>query len=352
MTQFLEEILQQPQALTDTATYYYTADGADAITALTRRLRTARRIVATGMGSSYFLAQALASMLAERGIAVVALNAGELLHYNIGVIDSDTLLIAISQSGESYETVKVLQQLRLRGVTPLVASITNCPDSTLAHASDIVLPTVAGNEDKTSTKTFITAYQVMCMIASALDGIDIPDTVWEETAKSVAEILATRNQLLPAMLDTLGNATYIQYIARGPLMASASQSALMTMEASHTAASALYGGEFRHGPLEMVGDGFTAVVLAHSASSTFSQIAKLVNDILDFGGRVLLVSDSADAMAQRERLTVVTAPCATPELFAIPAIIPVQLAIEAWAREAKGITPGEFTHGNKVTAVE
>ena len=135
-------------------------------------------------------------------------------------------------------------------------------------------------------------------------------------------------------------------------MASASQSALMSMEASHTPSQALAGGEFRHGPLEMVGAGFTAVVLAHSAAPTFEQTRKLIGDILRFGGRVLLVSDREDAMASADGLTIVAAPTPDAELFPVTAIIPVQLAIEAWARESKGITPGEFTHGLKVTAIE
>lgn len=352
MTQFLQEILGQPEAITATAAHYATAAGTDALEAFATAARSARKVVATGMGSSYFLAGAMQVFLAQHGIAVTVINAGELLHYELNAIDSDTLLIAISQSGESYETVNVVSRLSERGVTPRLAVITNEPQSTLGRRADILLPTVAGVEEKTSTKTFITGFQVLYMIDRHMAGESLPASVWEELAAAIGATLNQRHNVLPGMLRALGDASYLQLIARGTVMASASQSALMAMEASHTPSQALAGGEFRHGPLEMVGPGFTAVILAPTASGTWDQIGRLIDDVLTFGGRVLLVTDRADALAQRERLTVVAAPAPRPELFAITSIIPVQVAIEAWAREQKGIEPGIFTHGAKVTARE
>lgn len=352
MTKFLLEILEQPTAIRSTAAYYEQAAGAEALDAFTSAIMEAPRVVATGMGSSNFLSGALATMMAGQGIPVTALNAGELLHYGMDSIKEGTLLVAISQSGESYETVNVVKRLKEKGVRFTLAVITNEPDSYLGRSASILLPTVAGREEKTSTKTFITAYQVIYMIAGKLRGMMPATATWEATAASIEKSLNQRDTTLPAMLRSLGDATYLQLIARGTTMASASQSALMAMEASHTPSQAMPGGEFRHGPLEMVQPGFASIMLAHSGDDTFAQLEKLALDILAFGGRVMLVTDRQDAMAPREGLTVVAVDSADPDLFAIPAIIPVQLAIEAWAREEKGITPGEFTHGAKVTAVE
>ncbi len=352
MTQFLQEILQQPEAISATADYYASVEGRYALWSLVEQLRSKRRVVATGMGSSYFLAGALGSFLARHGIAVAVINAGELLHYEIDAIDNDTLVVAISQSGESYETANVVAQLRQRGVIPRLAVITNEPRSTLGRAADILLPTVAGVEEKTSTKTFITGFQVLYIIERQLAGETVPSSVWTELSAQIAATLNQRDKVLPYMLRALGDASYLQFVARGALMASASQSALMAMEASHTPAQAMAGGEFRHGPLEMVGPGFVAVVLASSRSVTWSQTERLIADVLKFGGRVLLITDSKDDIATADRLTVVAAPAPSAELFPISSIIPVQLAIEAWARETKGIEPGIFTHGAKVTAIE
>ncbi|MDE6801485.1 MAG: SIS domain-containing protein [Muribaculaceae bacterium] len=353
MTKFLLEILEQPAAITKTSAYYEQAKGAEILDRMADALRNAPQVIATGMGSSYFLAGAISTLLASRGVSITPLNAGELLHYGLDSIRDGAMLIAISQSGESFETVNIVKRLSENGVKFTLATITNEPDSYLGKKADILLPTIAGREEKTSTKTFITAYQVIYMIASCLAGAIVPPEQWDRISASIAKTLDQREALLPSMLSSLGDATYLQLIARGSAMAAASQSALMAMEASHTPSQAMAGGEFRHGPLEMVQPGFAAVILAHSGSATFGQLMKLTNDILGFGGRVLLVTDSADAVVPRSGLTIVAVDApSNPELFAIPAIIPVQIALEAWAREAKGIIPGEFTHGAKVTSVE
>lgn len=353
MTKFLQEILEQPAAITKTSAYYEQAGGSERLDDMVAALRSAPQVIATGMGSSYFLAGALATLLASRGISVTALNAGELLHYGMDSIREGSLLIAISQSGESYETVNIVKRLKANDMKFTLATITNEPESYLGKEASILLPTIAGREEKTSTKTFITAYQVIYMIAARAAGSIVAPEQWDRISESISVTLDQRDTTLPGMLRSLGDATYIQLIARGSAMAAASQSALMAMEASHTPSQAMAGGEFRHGPLEMVQPGFASVILAHSCSATFGQLMKLAGDILTFGGRVLLVTDRADAAAERQGLTIVSVEAPTnPELFAIPAIIPVQIAIEAWAREAKGITPGEFTHGAKVTAIE
>ena len=352
MTKFLQEILEQPKAIHETGRYYATPDGCEALAAFVEAARSARRVIATGMGSSYFLSGALQAFLSLHGIAVTVINAGELLHYQLNAVTDDTLLVAVSQSGESYETVNVVRQLAERGIKPRLAVITNQPKSTLGQRADILLPTVAGVEEKTSTKTFITGFQILYMIDCALGGNEADANMWERLAADIEDTLNQRHNTLPGMLRALGSASYIQLIARGTAMASASQSALMAMEASHTPSQALAGGEFRHGPLEMVGDGFMAIVLASAGSPTIEQTRRVVGDILRFGGGVLLITDNADAMPANDSLTVVTVKSPCEALFPIAAIIPVQLAIEAWAREVKGITPGEFTHGLKVTDIE
>lgn len=344
--------MQQPEALRATAAYYATDAGRVSLEAAATALKNHDRIVAIGMGSSYFLAGAFSLSLAAKGIMVDVVNAGELLHYGLKAITDDTLVVAISQSGESYETVNALTRLEEAGVRPEVIAITNESRSTLARRAGITLPTLAGPEEKTSSKTFITAYQVITLITDAIEGKRPEESVWTGLADEVQKILDSRDSIVPVMLAALGDAGYLQLVARGTTMAAASQSALMAMEASHTPASALSGGEFRHGPLEMVQPGFTAIVLAHSASKTFGRTEKLIGDILRFGGNVMLVSDRKDAVAPAERLTVIEAPCKYEQLFAISSIVPVQLAVETWAREVKGITPGEFTHGAKVTSIE
>ena len=151
-------------------------------------------------------------------------------------------------------------------------------------------------------------------------------------------------------IELIDGSTFVQLIGRGPVFAAASQSALMFMEAAHTPASALLGGEFRHGPLEMVKKGFIAILFAHSQSETYEQSLSLVKDILKYEGKVIFITDS-NLVFQNDNLCAITIPSTNAELFTIPCIVPVQLLINTWATKC-GIIPGEFTHGAKITSIE
>lgn len=143
---------------------------------------------------------------------------------------------------------------------------------------------------------------------------------------------------------------FVQVIGRGTVFASVAQTALMFMEATKTPASALLGGEFRHGPLEMVGPGFICIIYSHSRSGVYRQSIRLVADVLSFNGKVILVSDISSGI-ESVNLLEINVHCGDPDLFAIPSIVPVQLIVNAWAEEME-LVPGSFTHGAKVTSIE
>lgn len=349
MNRFLEEIRQQPKALTDTAGYFIDGEGAEALARAVQLWRSGRydSMLLTGMGSSRFIASAAAAMLAARRIPAVALDAGELLHYRRSLLAERVLPVFISQSGESYEVVRLLDLLPAG--CKLVA-VCNEAQSTLARRADCLLLTQAGEERMTSTKSFITCYQAVSLLASALAGQPVSSETWNDLAATIAPLVGGCTPWMEPALATIGEAPFVQLIGRGPLFAAVSQSALMFMEAAHLPASAMTGGEFRHGPLEMVREGFAAVVFTHSRSETFAQSIALTEDILRFGGRVVLVTDR-DPRLTADNLCRVVVPCDAEELFAVVAVVPLQLLInERMIR--RGIEPGDFAHGAKVTARE
>ncbi len=338
MNAFLQEIYGQPAALRDTAAFL---PGSGALEEATRLWRTGRytRILLTGMGSSDFIASAGALMLSEAGLPATFLNAGEWLHYGPAQAEN-ALTVCISQSGESYEIVQLLPRLQT------VVAICNTPDSTLARRADCLLLTRAGKEEMTSTKTFITSWQAMLLLCEALTGRQFSYD-WGALAETLQQGLQT--DIRPA-LALVGDAPFLQMVGRGPVMAAVSQSALMWMEAAHIPASAMNGGNFRHGPLEMVRRGLTVLLFTHSRSRTHSQSLRLAQDVLQFGGKVILLSDTP-ALPPREHLVQLCIPCPCEELSPITTVLPVQLLVNAWA-EAQGLTPGDFSHGAKVTVSE
>lgn len=356
MNKFLEEIQEQPQALNDTLQYYTSSKGRSELDKVKSDWLSGKydKIVVTGMGSSYFVAYALASMLCNYHIPAFSINAGELLHFQHPVLNSSTLLICISQSGESYEVVKLVNTIS-SNIT--IVTISNEEDSFLARHSAYTLLSKAGKEDMTSTKTFICTYLVSYLLCNTISQIAINYSVLyklvvrvEETLLSMTCVNESSNCFIEKALDIFQNTSFVQLIARGTDFTTVSQSALMFMEATKTPASAMLGGEFRHGPLEMVGDNFTSIVIGNLASGTYSQMERLVMDILAYGGKVILITD-CPVDIQSPNLLSLHIPNEESDLFVIPSIIPIQLLVNAFA-EKKNIIPGNFLHGSKITAKE
>src|SRR5206468_4923984 len=111
------------------------------VDALAEAARTRSTIVFTGMGGSYHTCYTPVTLLGEAGIAAVMVDAAELLHFRRPILGSDTVLVAVSQSGESAEVVRLLQAPEWPRGRPFVASVTNGPDNTVARAADVAFDT-------------------------------------------------------------------------------------------------------------------------------------------------------------------------------------------------------------------
>ena len=350
MNKFLQEIEEQPQALKATLLWFSEGEGRESLRQVIDLWKSGRfdKIIFTGMGSSYFISCAATSLLNPQHVTSFAINAGELLHYQFSLITKTTLFVCISQSGESYEVVKILEQLP-SDIT--VIAISNESESTLAKKAQISLLSKAGKEDMTSTKTFISTYLVAYLLSLSFSDKFNKTSVSEiETIiQTVSDLLKNRDQWLTDAVKTIAHTPFVQLVARGPVFAAAQQSALMLMEATRNPASALLGGEFRHGPMEIVKEGFRAVVFAPSGI-TYNQSITVTSDILKFGGKVLLITDQNPPISD-ENLFSIVIPCPNEPLFAILSLIPMQLIVNQWSIEEENI-PGNFTRGAKVTAVE
>jgi glucosamine--fructose-6-phosphate aminotransferase (isomerizing) len=121
------------------------------------------------------------------------------------------------------------------------------------------------------------------------------------------------------------------------------------MEASRIPAAGIFGGEFRHGPMEMTKKGFRAIILA-PLGATYEQGIKLAEDITKFGGRVVVITNSHAGFSNQD-IYPIHIPCQDESLFPIPAIVPLQFIVNQWATD-EGNEPGNFTRGTKVTITE
>lgn len=340
---FIEEILSQPRVLR-TILDQYTSD----VSPLHKLagLKEYDLILLTGMGTSYFALYPACVALNERGVPAFMLETSELLHYHLGLVTERTLVVLVSQSGETVEGVRLLDALRGRA---FVVSVTNEAASTIARTSDLSLPMLAGREDGPASKSYTASLAVLLLTAMALTTGVAPQAVqglhaainamegylreWEERTARLSAFLAGSERLA--------------LLARGPSLTSATAGSLILKEVAKVQGEAMSAGQFRHGPLEIAGPGFAAIVFA-MRGKTQELGLRLAHDIARFGGKAVLVGDAA---LQAERVFHLALPT-LDELYApLAEIVPLQLLARQMALD-KGLTPGKFERAGKVTLKE
>jgi len=350
MNKFLKEIFEQPQVLQNTLNYYLQGEGQDKLEKVTGIWNQGKfnQVLFTGMGSSFFAPHTASCILSNNGIVSNNINAGELLHYHLPLLRDNALLTCVSQSGESYEVVKIIEKIPA-GRTFI--GITNEEDSTLARKSAVTLLCKAGREEMTSTKTYVSTLLVLSVFSRVLTRKWQPGSMAELNVaiEAVGNLINNREEWLSPAMDILGHPPFVQIIGRGPSYSSVLQGALMIMEAARNPAAGIYGGEFRHGPMEMSKKGFRAIILA-PVGTTYRQGIRLADDITKFGGKVILITNSL-AGFQNPDIYPIHIPCQDEYLFPIPAIVPLQFIVNQWAVD-EGNEPGNFAMGAKVTITE
>ncbi|MGV8979017.1 MAG: SIS domain-containing protein [Cellulomonas sp.] len=338
LTPFELDIDEQPAALRRLA-----AAGAPDLSAL--RARTWDRIVLTGMGSSHFAAVPTWSGLTALGLATWTIDTGQLLD-NLDLVTKGTLVVVTSQSGASGEIVQLLERFAVRGAGPgLTIGITDDLTSALAARADILLPLHSGPEATVSTKSYLNTLGVHRAVVAAFAG--------ESWSTVMAELLAAADtvETLPATLDLRGVAVAtaehprrrLAYIARGDEAATAQFAALITKESSKVSAEGFVGGQFRHGPFELAGDGLTTVLFGVDARETDRSMHRLADDLVRTGTTVVVVGDDAVAGA----VNVPTGGSTPFERLAASTVVAERFAVDL--ARANGVVPGKFVHGSKIT---
>jgi glucosamine--fructose-6-phosphate aminotransferase (isomerizing) len=343
---FVDDITGQPQAVEETLAHL-TAD-ATVLSQLAQLRLFHDSIVLTGMGSSLAALYPTHLRLLQAGLPSVWIEAGELFHYASDGLGQKTLVVMVSQSGESIEITRLLDKLAGKAS---ILGITNEPDSALARRAELPLVMKAGKEGIVATRTYVATLATLAVLVGALT-----NTLEEETKKvrravvAMRELLGRREAVTRTLTSALGaRPRQLWTIARGPSLASAMAGSLVLKEGSHTAAEALSGGQFRHGPLEMVEAGHSALLFS-PAGRTAIIVRRLGDDIAQYGGKVVLVGPKDD------RLPGATLPLVETDKvdeYSAPfvEIIAAELLTDAVA-SARGHKAGDFKRMGKVTREE
>lgn len=348
---YLDEIMEQPEALHRVLDNHPVGQPELAHLAEAIASKHFSNVILTGMGISFYSCYPLWLTLSQRAIASSWWDASELVHYAPHALTADTLLIVVSQSGESAE-LKHLIELDTR--PEVVVSITNGLDNTVARWADLSLSTDAGPERAVSTKTYVTGMAVLHLLGLQLLGGDLKagKAKLHAVADCVDGFLDGWQSRVQSATDFLGPCDALAFLARGPSMASALAGALMAEEASRILAAALSSAQFRHGPVEAVRQGFRAIMFAGNDANRDLNY-QMADYIAACGGRTLVITPTPTSCQEHVSSSVLELPIAQadPEVLPILEIIPIQLLTIALAH-AKGYEPAAFINCNKVTLEE
>jgi glucosamine--fructose-6-phosphate aminotransferase (isomerizing) len=339
--EYLQDILEQPRALEATLS---ALDTTKDLQRLCTKLQNGKFkvVVLTGMGSSFHALHPLNLELIREGIHAVMVETSELIHYQSRLLDPKNLIVAVSQSGQSAEVVRLLKSNRER--SPLIA-VTNNPESPLARGAAASLITQAGQEFSVSCKTYVASLMALRWLADMICGRDLRRTRRELNAAVTATeaYLSGWKEHVLELAQRLRNIRQLFVVGRGTSLAAVGTGALIVKEADHFPAEGMSSAAFRHGPMEMLGPESFVLVFAGQAK-TLELNRKLFLDIREQNGQTEWAATESDFQP-------FVLPQTPESLYPILEILPVQMITLALAAQV-GREPGRFTLCSKVTTKE
>ncbi len=351
MSAFNEDIRAQGAVLERVLAAYAGPDG-ERLVAARLLLGQHPTVVLTGMGSSLAAARTAVHRLASAGIPTSAHEAGELLHYGIDDLPQDALVVLVSQSGRSAETVALAHQIRRSGRARLVA-VADDLASPLAQEADVCLPLYVDGEATVSTKTFVSSLVVVNLLADAIAG---PREAFLEAARAarlpaLVSSLGAQPGIAADAIKCLGGTETLVVVGRGPAYAAAEYGALILKETAAMPAEAMLGASFRHGPIELAGPRLGVIILAPDGATRALGL-RLATDTAGWGSPTWVVTTGSGLQRIEAPGAVLTSLPPVPEpLAALPLAVTLQ-HFAAGLALARGREPGVLARASKVTTVE
>ncbi len=330
---FMEkEIHEQPESCQHTLAAYLdaveeraAAPGGVDFSALTRI-----QIVACGTANyAAFVGKYAFERLA--GLPVDVEIASE-FRYREPALTPGSLGLAVSQSGETADTLAALRYCKAQGLK--TAALVNVHSSSMAREADVLWPTWAGPEiGVASTKAFTA--QVSALLALAVAAGVQRGRIDRETERRLVRVLLEAPRLISQALNVDATARKIAqdiakcrdvlYLGRGSNYPLALEGALKLKEISYIHAEGYAAGELKHGPIALV-DEYTPVVVIAPSDDTFEKTASNLQEVAARGGRVVLITDAAGARhAGGDAAHLIEAPTCDPLVSPLVLAIPIQL---------------------------
>lgn len=345
MSQIWSEICQEPEAVERSVRL-----GATSFRRVAERIAAGgyNRVYAVGCGSSYFTGM-LARYALERysRVPTIAVSAVDFQTYSLDSLDHKAVVIGISQSGESFETVDVLR--KAAGRAGLLVALTNNADSTLAATADEVLLTDAGPEKASGTKTVLTQMLACYQFALALADVTGATPANElngllrelERAHELVSAMHSRTAELADMAAYLAPLNNVYVVTAGPFTPLAMQVTNTAREIVRIHTTAFDVTEFRHGPMEILEPGSVVMLISNSSCVLSANMVQMAQLAKKAGATVIAVTSADDAALQALANRTYVVPATSEILGATLYLAAFHVILYQWSLN-KGINPDQF----------
>lgn len=295
-------------------------------------LSAIRRVTIVACGTSYYAGMVAKYWFEQFARVAVDIDVASEFRYRAPVMEPGGLMIVISQSGETADTLAALRHAKAEGQT--IAAVVNVPTSTMAREADLLLPTHAGPEiGVASTKAFTCQLAVLAALAANL--AKAKGRMTREEEKEIVLHLAeapaalndalSRDEAIEAMASSVAGARDVLYLGRGTDYPLAMEGALKLKEISYIHAEGYAAGEMKHGPIALIDENVPVIVIAPSGP-LFEKTVSNMQEVQARGGKVVLISDAEGIAAAGENcLATIEMPRVHPLIAPIVYAVPVQL---------------------------
>ncbi|MGP0224181.1 glutamine--fructose-6-phosphate transaminase (isomerizing) [Paenarthrobacter sp. NCHU4564] len=359
-----KEMLEQPEAVRRTIQDRIGIDGSVRLDGLGIEESTfagINRVVVVACGTASYGGQ-IAKYAIERWCRIpVEVDLAHEFRYRTPMLDARTLVVAISQSGETMDTLMAVRYAREQGA--VVLSICNTQGSTIARESNGVLHTLAGPEIAVaSTKAFLA--QVTANLLLALYLAQLRGGALREETFAVAKELRRIPDLIQRTLDRAGRinalaadlreATSVLFIGRHVGFPVALEGALKLKELAYIHAEGFAAGELKHGAIALIDEGQPVIVIVPSlrhSSLLHAKVMSTIQEVKARGGWVIAVAEEEDGVVAEWADEVIAVPGSSPLLAPLLTTVPLQLFAAGLAAE-KGLDVDQPRNLAKSVTVE
>jgi glutamine---fructose-6-phosphate transaminase (isomerizing) len=331
----LKEIYEQPKTIEETFRGRLRPDYSEIVLGglinIFPKIQQAERIIIIGCGTSWHAALIGEYIIEEFAQVPVEVEYASEFRYRKPVIGKNDVVILISQSGETADTLAALHLAKEKGAT--VIGICNVVGSTLSRETDAGVYTHAGIEiGVASTKAFTAQVTVLTMFALKLaqSRKTISDEEYRILVKELSEIpekgrlILQSNEKIKAIAEKYKDAINALYLGRGYLFPVALEGALKLKEISYIHAEGYAAGEMKHGPIALVDDNLPVIVVAPK-DDYYEKIVSNIQEVKARKGNVIAIVTEGDVTLKEMVNDSIEIPDSHPALAPLLSVIPLQM---------------------------